>query len=311
MQPRVAEPAADRRPEPAEARPAGAAGRPRAGSGAGRAGSRSCASMKCGISTAYSRCSQSTKPSNAAASTLPQVRSISLAHRVAAGADQDRAAVGEAGPVRRVEPAHRQQVEVGVDRAQGVGDQVGHGQHRRAGVEGEAVLDQQPGPAARDLLPLDHGDRVPAAGEVAGGRQPGQAGPDDDDLVHRHPARRSGCAIWVSPAHAVRDPALDVKGGQRGADVPADPRLDRVDHPARRQRVLQLGDVGRAQLRRAHPGQQLAGRCRAAAPRPATRSPSACRTAGRRRPACRCSRGSPQTPSRSSRRANASPTSRP
>ena len=103
-------------------------------------------------------------------------------HGLAAVADPDRGAVGELGPVGRVQPSHRQQlVQVRVDRAQGVGDQVPHGQHRRPGVEGEAVADQLPVPAAGDVLPLDHGHLVPASGQVAGGGQPGQSGSDDDD----------------------------------------------------------------------------------------------------------------------------------
>ena len=121
-----------------------------------------------------------------------------LPHGLATVPDEDRAAVGEAGPVRGVEPGHRQQTQVGVDRPQRVGDQVRHGQHGRPGVEGEAVAGQHPGPTARHLLALDHGDPMAATGQVARRRQAGQAGADHDDRVHRS-RQAIRLAIWVSP----------------------------------------------------------------------------------------------------------------
>ena len=83
----------------------------------------------------------------------------------------DGAAVGEAGPVRRVEAAHRHElVEVGARvTARGphsVGNQVRHGEHRRPGVEGESVAVEYACAAARQLFSFDHGDVVPAAREV-------------------------------------------------------------------------------------------------------------------------------------------------
>ena len=55
----------------------------------------------------------------------------------------------------------------------GVGDQVGHGEHCRPGVERESVAVQDAGPAARLLFSLDDGHVVAAAGEVARRRQAG------------------------------------------------------------------------------------------------------------------------------------------
>ena len=63
------------------------------------------------------------------------------------------------------------------------GQEVGHGEHRRARVEPEAVALEQAGPAAGHRAALDHGDVVAPARQVAGGRQAAEAGADHDDAT--------------------------------------------------------------------------------------------------------------------------------
>ena len=65
--------------------------------------------------------------------------------------------------------------------AKRVDQDAGHGQHAGPGVEPVAVGLEQPGPAARDVAPLEDLHVVAPPGQVAGGRQAPQAGPDDDD----------------------------------------------------------------------------------------------------------------------------------
>ena len=60
-------------------------------------------------------------------------------------------------------------------------DEVGHRQHGRAGVEAEAAALEACRPAHRDRRRPRAPYVVPGAGQVAGGRQPAEAGADDDD----------------------------------------------------------------------------------------------------------------------------------
>ena len=69
------------------------------------------------------------------------------------------------------------------DRGEGVVDDVGHGQHGRPGVESVAADVGAAHATARVLASLDDGDAASAAGEMKGGRQPGQPGSDHDDPI--------------------------------------------------------------------------------------------------------------------------------
>ena len=80
---------------------------------------------------------------------------------------------------------------------EGVGQDAGHGQHAGAGVEAVAVGLEQPGPPAGHVGPLEDLDVVAPPGQVAGGRQPAQAGADDDDPHRRD---RSRCVATAATA---------------------------------------------------------------------------------------------------------------
>ena len=160
---------------------------------------------------------------------------------------------------------------------------------------------------------LDDGDLVAAPGEVAGRRQPGQAGADDDDGAARaHRSRRArSVTMQVSPATP--------SGDRRRCPAPrARPRCGRRSAPRPRRRrpcsciasctavtcwSVIAGEPAASSAAAAAPCSSVIARARAAR--------SACRSGGRRPPACRSSAGSPHTPSRSSRSANASPACRP
>jgi hypothetical protein len=98
-----------------------------------------------------------------------------LPHRLPAVAHVDRAAVGKAGPVRRIEPPHREQfaqlgARINGRGTDGVSDQVRHSQYCRPGIEGESIAVEYARPTARQLLSLHHSDVVPAAYEIAHSR---------------------------------------------------------------------------------------------------------------------------------------------
>jgi hypothetical protein len=106
-----------------------------------------------------------------------------------AGAHVDGAAVREAGAIRRVEAAHRQQfakvgARITARGPHGIGDQVRHGEHRRPGVEDEPVLVEYASAAAPQLLTFHHSDVVATAREVTRCRKTGQTRPDYDNRVH-------------------------------------------------------------------------------------------------------------------------------
>ncbi len=95
-------------------------------------------------------------------------------------------------------PAHRQRVvDVRARRAERLGDQVAHGQHGRAGVEGETVLHPLTGTPAGQRFPLHHRHVVALSGQVAGGGQAGQPGADHNNLAHLS-RQAIWCAILVS-----------------------------------------------------------------------------------------------------------------
>jgi hypothetical protein len=108
-------------------------------------------------------------------------------HRLPAVAHIDRAAVGKARSVRRIESAHRKQfaeiaAAITACSTDGIRDEVRHGEHRGPGLEGESVKVQYPSPAACQLFVLHDCDVAPAAiqlnwpapGTRAGGRAAAQ-----------------------------------------------------------------------------------------------------------------------------------------
>jgi hypothetical protein len=60
-------------------------------------------------------------------------------------------------------------------------DELGHGQHRRSGVEAVASLLEHAGPPARIGLALDDHHIVAVAAQMARRRQPTEAGAEHDD----------------------------------------------------------------------------------------------------------------------------------
>ena len=107
-------------------------------------------------------------------------------HGLGVGVHVECAAVGEGGPVGRVEP---DQVEPSgqllADRSQGICHHVWHGQHGGAGVHPVAADVQAASPAARGRVALDDRDLAAAAGQVQRGGQPGQPGAHHHDVAGR------------------------------------------------------------------------------------------------------------------------------
>ena len=101
-------------------------------------------------------------------------------HVLDVGADVDARAVGEAGPVGRVQPVQGEPVgQLLADGVQRRGEQLRHGQHRRSGVEGVAAVADQPAPPAGDRLALQHGHLAARTGQVQRRREAAQARADD------------------------------------------------------------------------------------------------------------------------------------
>ena len=120
-----------------------------------------------------------------------------LGHGLPPVPQPDLAAVGVAGPVHRVD-GMEPEVVVHVDARsrERVAEDAGHGEHARARVDAVAPLLHHAGPAARHVLPLQHQHVVAPPGQVAGGGEPTQPGPDHDD-VHDRLAAPSG--TWKGP----------------------------------------------------------------------------------------------------------------
>ena len=96
--------------------------------------------------------------------------------------------VGEARPVRRVEPPHWERFAEGGTwipgcSSNGVCDEIGHGEHRRPGVEGVSVAMDHTS-ATRQLFSLHHSYVVPASCQITRGRQASQSGADHHNRVH-------------------------------------------------------------------------------------------------------------------------------
>ena len=105
----------------------------------------------------------------------PGERLDRIGHGLGVGVYVQRAAVGEGGPVGRVQPDQVEPVgQLLPHRGQRLGQQVGHGQHGGAGVEPVAAGVQPPGPATRVGTAFDDRDLAAAAGQVQRGGQAGQ-----------------------------------------------------------------------------------------------------------------------------------------
>ena len=97
---------------------------------------------------------------------------------------------------------------------------------------------QQP---AERVGPLEHGDRVPGAGQLLGRGQPGRAGADDRDLAARRPPRRWW--QWPDPALGpgpVDDRHLDVLDRHR---VGVDASTQALSHGAGQSRPVNSGKL--------------------------------------------------------------------
>ena len=110
-------------------------------------------------------------------------------HRLPAVSDIDRAAVGEAGPVRRVEPPHRKQLSrgrAGIPVAARRASAIRSGMVSTVGPVSKVNPSRCKTPARPPgmLFSLDDGHVVAAAGEVAGRGQAGQAGPNHHNRSH-------------------------------------------------------------------------------------------------------------------------------
>ena len=206
--------------------------------------------------------------------------------------------VGELRPVRRLQRQQGQPLlELLADGGEGVGDDLGRGEHRGAGVEGVAVPLHPPGAAARAGSALDDGDLAAGAAQPQRGGQPGEAG-----ARRRRPGRsarercaRSGGAGGGCDGEGVEGGA-GVVGDRGGGDGGAgeggalgDALLDAgagagvLEEPAERRRTRSAPAVGVAEAPRAAAG----GRPRRPPARRARSAASACPRGGRRRRTCR------------------------
>ena len=166
-----------------------------------------------------------------------------VAHRLDAVAHVDRRAVGVDGAVGRVEQGHRQLgLDRRADRAQGVVDETRHRHDRRAGVEDEALLAAAQAAATGSVVALDERHLVPPAGEVAGGGEAREAGPDDDDAhaslqaIDRASDRRASDAGGIE---------VDVvESGEGEVDLVGDALLGLLEHAGVEHELLEHLDVG-------------------------------------------------------------------
>ena len=128
-----------------------------------------------------------------------------LDHGVPTVADAQLGAVGELGPVHRVDGTQREDVgHLDADGAETPLDELRHGEHGGAGVEPVAAALERAGPTARHAGRLKHDHLVTGAGQVAGGRQAAEPGAHHDhQRVFGHQQRRS-MAEAASCSSAVR-----------------------------------------------------------------------------------------------------------
>ena len=88
-------------------------------------------------------------------------------HRVAPVTHVQRRAVFEAGAVHGVDGVQREEVvHVRADRREAVADELGHRQHRRAGVEAVAAHLERTGAPAGDRRAFEHQHVVPASAQM-------------------------------------------------------------------------------------------------------------------------------------------------
>ena len=176
--------------------------------------------------------------------------------RVGIGEDVQVRAVGELRAVGRRQGQERQPLlELLADRAERVGQDLGGGEHRRAGVEGVPRPLHPPGPPARALAALDHGHLAAGAAQPQRRGEPGEAGADDDDAVGATGNRAHAQAVRVVAATASASRAARASRCERGlgdgrpgtGGLLADPLLDAgpgtraLEQPAQRVELLGAG----------------------------------------------------------------------
>ena len=111
-----------------------------------------------------------------------------LGHLVDIGVHVELGAIGIERAVERRDGCELEPVgHVLADAVEGVGDEIGHGEHGRAGVDVEGArsglqLDATRA-ATRHVFALEHGHLAACSGEAHGSGEPAEAGADDDDPV--------------------------------------------------------------------------------------------------------------------------------
>lgn len=133
-------------------------------------------------------------------------------HGVGVGVDVEAAAVGEQGPVGRVQGDEVDAVAQGrADRGEGLVGELGHGQHGGAGVDAVAAALQASGATAGQRVTLDEGDPAAGSEQVQGGRQAGESGADDHHVV-RAPGNGPGHRAAPSTAPSSSETGTPSRG---------------------------------------------------------------------------------------------------
>ena len=203
-------------------------------------------------------------------------------------------------------------VHVGAGGGEGGGQQVGHGQHRRPGVEREAVA---------LLRPARPPGRSPRSTTSTSQPRPArwQAADSPPSPAPMTTARRRHRSRHAARLHSRRSASL--------RPVASAAPVERVDGLRRRAPAISRSTASAAPLHRAAShSSSSSSSVRSSAPAAAEQAALgrhrlarwrrrgaawACPRGGRRPRACRCGDGSPSTPSRSSRSWNASPNGAP
>ncbi len=158
-----------------------------------------------------------------------------IRHPIRVAVDVEAAAVGELCAIRRVNWHQFQPVRtVFADRGEGFVDDVGHGQHRRPGIELIAVDVGAPGPSTGPALPLDDGHFAAASGQVQRRGQSRETGADHDDpgvwtfhAAHYSVRSVHTAAMFVNAART----GSPIRSWSSSSSADVDPVADRVLDP--------------------------------------------------------------------------------
>ena len=212
--------------------------------------------MKCGISTSYSAVSQSHEAIEGGRLSGTARRADLLGHRLPPVAHVDDGAVGEAGPVHRIDRMQREHLgHVDPGGGERLLEQRRHRQDGRPGVEPVPVALETAGAATGHRLPLDHDHVVSPPGEVAGGAEPAQAGADDHDVHHasRHAARAASERSRAPIASGTGAPSSAARAWAWRSAINCSTASRAPQSTSRR---AEPGDVALVEIRRADGGEQ-------------------------------------------------------